>query len=433
MLNRQQPFGADVISRISATMLDDDGARPPARPRARDARPAGAGGLRGGGRRARRGLRARPRRQRDDDAARRWASTPSPSAWRRSSWPRATTAGLRATDLGVRVHPRAPATVFPALGAYVGGDIVAGLLATGMNRDKRLRLFIDVGTNCEIALGSQERLVTTAAPAGPAFEAAQIRCGMRAADGAIEVVKIDDGRLELGVIGDVEPVGMCGSGLVDTVAELVKAGLLDRSGRLAAVEDAARSRRRWPTASWRWRAASASSCCTGRARTATSSARSTSPSATCASCSSPRPRSRRAGRCCWRSSASSPRDIQQVLLAGLVRLLPVAGQRGPHRPGAEAAGGAHRLGGQRGRRGREDGAAVPAGAGGRPGPAGGGRVRRAVRPRRTSTTASSSSSRSRDSQRELLEPPRSARQPEGVRPVRAASDSTVRTSPSTVR
>ena len=91
---------------------------------------------------------------------------------------------------GVHVHPRARATVFPALGAYVGGDIVAGVLAAGMERDKRLRLFIDVGTNCEIVLGNAERLVSTAAPAGPAFEAASIRCGMRAADGAIEVVKV---------------------------------------------------------------------------------------------------------------------------------------------------------------------------------------------------------------------------------------------------
>ena len=87
------------------------------------------------------------------------------------------------------MHPRAHAHVFPALGAYVGGDIVAGLLASGMTRDKRLRLFIDVGTNCEIALGNAERLLTTAAPAGPAFEAAQIRCGMRAADGAIETIR----------------------------------------------------------------------------------------------------------------------------------------------------------------------------------------------------------------------------------------------------
>jgi uncharacterized 2Fe-2S/4Fe-4S cluster protein (DUF4445 family) len=73
-----------------------------------------------------------------------------------------------ASDFGVRVHPRAPAAVFPALGAYVGGDIVAGMLATGLTRDRRIRLFIDVGTNSEIALGSSERVVATAAPAGPA-------------------------------------------------------------------------------------------------------------------------------------------------------------------------------------------------------------------------------------------------------------------------
>ena len=101
-----------------------------------------------------------------------------------------------------------------------------------MERDGRLRLFIDVGTNCEIALGSRDRLLSTAAPAGPAFEAAQIRCGMRAAGGAIETVRIGDDGLVLGVIGDEEPVGLCGSGLVDTCAELVRVGLLDGSGRL---------------------------------------------------------------------------------------------------------------------------------------------------------------------------------------------------------
>ena len=100
---------------------------------------------------------------------------------------------LLASEIGLDVHPRARAFLFPALGAYVGGDIVAGMLAAGMDRDKRLRLFIDVGTNCEIVLGNGERILSTAAPAGPAFEGAQIRCGMRAADGAIEVVKIVDG------------------------------------------------------------------------------------------------------------------------------------------------------------------------------------------------------------------------------------------------
>ena len=134
-------------------------------------------------------------------------------------------------DFGVRVHERAPAVLFPALGAYVGPDIVAGILATGLTLDRRVRLFIDVGTNSEIVLGSSARALATAAPAGPAFEAAQIRCGMRAADGAIEGVKIRDGEVELTVIGDVAPVGLCGSGLVDAVAELVGAGILDHSGR----------------------------------------------------------------------------------------------------------------------------------------------------------------------------------------------------------
>jgi uncharacterized 2Fe-2S/4Fe-4S cluster protein (DUF4445 family) len=144
-----------------------------------------------------------------------------------------------AADFGVAVHPRAPAFVFPSLGAYVGGDIVAGMLASGLTRDRRLRLFIDVGTNSEIALGSVDRVVATAAPAGPAFEAAQIRCGMRAADGAIEGVKIVDDEMQLQVIGDCDPVGMCGSGLVDAVAELCHAGILDHSGRYIPDEDAA--------------------------------------------------------------------------------------------------------------------------------------------------------------------------------------------------
>ena len=238
MLNKQQPFGADVISRISATMLD----------------PEALGRLRG--------LACETLQQLADEVCDEGGVAPSevyevalagnatmtqlalgidpepigvaPFIMAAPSYP-----DMPATELGLQLHPQARATVFPALGAYVGGDIVAGLLATGMTRDKRLRLFIDVGTNCEIALGSAERLVCTAAPAGPAFEAAQIRCGMRAAEGAIEVVRIKDDALELDVIGGVDPVGMCGSGLVDAVAELVRAGLLDLTGRFVPNEDAA--------------------------------------------------------------------------------------------------------------------------------------------------------------------------------------------------
>jgi len=144
-----------------------------------------------------------------------------------------------AADLGVAAHPRARAVVFPPFGAYVGGDITAGLLASGMDRDQRTRLFIDVGTNCEIVLGNREWLLATAAPAGPAFEGAAIRCGMRAADGAIEVVTMTADELTMKVIGDTEPQGLCGSGLVDAVTGLVRLGLLDSSGRFVTEEDAA--------------------------------------------------------------------------------------------------------------------------------------------------------------------------------------------------
>ncbi|MGA3351966.1 MAG: ASKHA domain-containing protein [Acidimicrobiales bacterium] len=147
---------------------------------------------------------------------------------------------ILATDVGVRVHERARAVVFPSFGAYVGGDIVAGLLASGMDRDSRIRLFLDIGTNCELVLGNSDRLIATAAPAGPAFEGAAIRCGMRAAPGAIEVVRLTPDELELGVIGDVEPMGICGSGLVDAVAELVDLGLVDSSGRFVPDEEAVR-------------------------------------------------------------------------------------------------------------------------------------------------------------------------------------------------
>ncbi len=237
-LNRQQPFGADVISRISATMLD-----PGALERLRQAAAetlqelaeevCAEGGI-------------EPAEVYEVSVAGNATMTQlalgidpepvgvAPFIMAARSYPE-----LPASELGLRLHPRARATVFPALGAYVGGDIVAGLLATGMNRDRRLRLFIDVGTNCELALGSSERLVCTAAPAGPALEAAQIRCGMRAAPGAIEVVQIRDDELSLEVIGEVEPVGICGSGLVDAAAELVHAGLLDHSGRFVPDEEAA--------------------------------------------------------------------------------------------------------------------------------------------------------------------------------------------------
>ena len=139
---------------------------------------------------------------------------------------------LRASDVGLGIHPDGRVAVFPSIGAYVGADIVAGMLASGLAREEPLRLFVDVGTNGEIACGSLERVVATAAPAGPAFEGGQILHGMRATEGAIEGVVLDDD-VHLQVIGgDVEPRGMCGSGLIDAVAQLRLAGLLGDKGVL---------------------------------------------------------------------------------------------------------------------------------------------------------------------------------------------------------
>jgi uncharacterized 2Fe-2S/4Fe-4S cluster protein (DUF4445 family) len=145
---------------------------------------------------------------------------------------------VTASEVGLNIHPHGFVQTLPALGAYVGSDIVAGVLATGLAREDKLRIFVDVGTNGEIVIGGTQRTLATAAPAGPAFEGSQIKCGMRATDGAIEGVQLSD-KVELQVIGgEVKPTGICGSGLVDVVAQLLLTGLLDHSGRLKSHDEA---------------------------------------------------------------------------------------------------------------------------------------------------------------------------------------------------
>jgi uncharacterized 2Fe-2S/4Fe-4S cluster protein (DUF4445 family) len=237
MLNRQQPYGGDVISRISATMLDGDALER----------------LRALAQETLATLTAEVCAAADIPAERVYevclagnatmvqillGIDPEPLGVAPFVLATQRYPELAAADLGVPVHPGARAFVFPALGAYAGGDVVAGALAAGMDRDRRLRLFIDVGTNCEIVIGNIDRLTATAAPAGPAFEGGQIRCGMRAAGGAIEAVQLGDNDVTVEVIDDAEPAGLCGSGLVDAVAELVRVGLLDHSGRLVSAEQA---------------------------------------------------------------------------------------------------------------------------------------------------------------------------------------------------
>jgi len=236
MLNKQQPFGGDVITRISATMMDPEALGRLQRAAAETLSTLAIQVCTEGG--------VDPALVYEVAVAGNATMTalvlgidPEPLGVAPFIMSSPQPPDMLASELGLALHPRARATLFPALGAYVGGDIVAGMLASGMDRDKRTRLFIDVGTNCEIVLSDGDRILSTAAPAGPAFEGGAIRCGMRAADGAIEVVKLgagEEGSVELGVIGDVEPRGLCGSGLVDAVAELVKVGLLDASGRFVA-------------------------------------------------------------------------------------------------------------------------------------------------------------------------------------------------------
>jgi uncharacterized 2Fe-2S/4Fe-4S cluster protein (DUF4445 family) len=148
---------------------------------------------------------------------------------------------LRAADAGFAIHPEGRVALFPSIGAYVGADIVGDVVATGLAREPQRRLLVDVGTNGEIVCGNDERVVATAAPAGPAFEGGQILCGMRATEGAIEGVVLTGGAVELQVIGGpgIEPVGLCGSGLIDVVAQLRLAGLVKATGLFLSDEELA--------------------------------------------------------------------------------------------------------------------------------------------------------------------------------------------------
>lgn len=136
-----------------------------------------------------------------------------------------------AAELGFVIAPAGRAYVMPVIGGFVGGDTVAGILATRLGEADGPTVMIDIGTNGEIVLAVDGQLYAASAAAGPAFEGARIACGMRAAAGAIEKV-ILDGDLRTSVIGGVEPIGLCGSALVDITAELLHCGVVDSMGRL---------------------------------------------------------------------------------------------------------------------------------------------------------------------------------------------------------
>ncbi|MFA6134277.1 MAG: ASKHA domain-containing protein [Phycisphaerae bacterium] len=144
---------------------------------------------------------------------------------------------LAAADLGILIHGRGGAYVFPVIGGFVGGDTVAGMLATRIAETDGPVLMVDIGTNGEIVLAHEGRILAASTAAGPAFEGARISRGMRATRGAIEKVVIEGGDLRWGVIGDVEPLGLCGSGLIDLAAELLRVGVIDYTGRLCGSDE----------------------------------------------------------------------------------------------------------------------------------------------------------------------------------------------------
>jgi uncharacterized 2Fe-2S/4Fe-4S cluster protein (DUF4445 family) len=140
-----------------------------------------------------------------------------------------------AGELGLKVHPNTPIYSLPCVASYMGGDVVSGVLATRMHTSKDLSIFIDIGTNGEIVLGNSEWLMAAACSAGPCFEGSGIKHGMRATYGAIEDIKINQATREpeLQIIGNSQhPIGICGSGMVDAIAEMFINGILDQKGKL---------------------------------------------------------------------------------------------------------------------------------------------------------------------------------------------------------
>jgi uncharacterized 2Fe-2S/4Fe-4S cluster protein (DUF4445 family) len=140
---------------------------------------------------------------------------------------------LSARELFLKVAPEARVCLLPLVAGFVGADAVAVTLATRLYDGDAERIAVDIGTNGEVLLGSARRLWACSAPAGPAFEGGQIRHGMRAALGAIDRVTVDDD-LHVHTIGEADPLGICGSGLLDLVAGLLEAGALDWTGLIQA-------------------------------------------------------------------------------------------------------------------------------------------------------------------------------------------------------
>lgn len=139
---------------------------------------------------------------------------------------------LAASDYGLQIHPKGRSVMLPDIAGYVGADTCGCLMTVRPDLKEEITLMLDIGTNGEMVLGNRERLVACSTAAGPAFEGAKIECGMRGAAGAVDHVSWEDGVWRYTTVGGEPAVGLCGSGLIDLVAQLLKAGLIDDGGKL---------------------------------------------------------------------------------------------------------------------------------------------------------------------------------------------------------
>jgi len=138
---------------------------------------------------------------------------------------------FKPTDLGLAINPRGLVYVLPCISGYVGADTVAAAYACGMHDNEKVTILCDIGTNGEIMLGDKNRLYSCSTAAGPAFEGANIKYGIGGIEGAIDKVTIND-TVAYTVIGDIKPVGICGSGIVDVIAEMLGKDIIDYTGRI---------------------------------------------------------------------------------------------------------------------------------------------------------------------------------------------------------
>ena len=145
---------------------------------------------------------------------------------------------LDAAEFGFAVNPSAKLYMLPNIAGFVGADTVGAALAASMDEKAEMTLLIDIGTNGEMVMGTRDRLIACSTAAGPAFEGALITCGMRGSEGAIDHVSLQDGKFTYSVIGGGKPIGICGSGLIDLMSELVRTGLVEPAGRLIDADEA---------------------------------------------------------------------------------------------------------------------------------------------------------------------------------------------------